>query len=383
MGFETYESGYDSPDKYKVDTKGKDLSKEWSYSELWEHLFNSPNSPLPSPITDAHKIVVVDADAIVYRVSAACERRAVVATVNGSKAEFDTKTKLKAYCENLGVDVATVVHEDVYYNEPVGNCLGTLKRTVKNIYKELDATHLVFLLGGSYNARSDLPLPVQYKGNRKGGHRPLHLKACREYLNKYYGCYKVTGIEADDFVQGLTGYLINKTDAYAVAYSQDKDYHTSMVKNRYFDLAKKVMVELDGGLGSLERTKQGVKGDGLHWVCYQAIMGDPSDGYCPKPLFNKRYGEVTYYNDVKDCKTEKDLLTKWVNVWRSLLPLTIVYEDFNGDKQRHDWLSLAELFFACLYMRHSPTDNTTFEGLLKKFGVNYKDGLGAWRGIRE
>ena len=373
MAFVTYAIGGKPPESYKRDFKNKDLDKEYNYEELWDKIFHSEDSPLPKPLTSAHRIVVVDADAIVYRISAACEKRSVVANLGGKKVKFKTKTKLKEHCQNVGEDFLSVEFEEVVVVEPVENAFSTLKKTVAKIYRELNATHVLFFLGGSYNFRTDLKLPAKYKSNRKTTRRPEHLQACREYLNKNYDTFVVSGIEADDCVQGITEYIINRKRAYACAYQLDKDFHTSMTQNRYWHIDSSKIIELQGGLGKIELVKGKVKGDGLHWVLYQLMQGDSSDGYSPKCLyldcFKGKYGDSGYFKDFGGIKDAKELLTNWVDKWEELLPENIIFEDFNGEEQKHNWLSLAELYFQCLYMRMSPVDEMTFEKLLKKHGL--------------
>ena len=361
----------ESVDKYKRDNRGKDLDREWTYQEVWDELFNSGNV-LPQPLTEAHRVVIVDADMVVYRVSAACETRSVTTTVEGIDVEFPTRTLLKEYCVSVDVDYKDLVVADKYVNEPVSHCLATLKKTVRNIYRELNATHVVFFLGGSGNFRLDLPLPTQYKAARKDLHRPLYLKACREFLNKYYDTYIVKGAEADDCVVGITSYIINNTSAWGTAVNMDKDFETTLTKNRYYHLVNKNMVELDGGIGELVLNKGKLRGNGLQWTIAQLTLGDSADGYCPKQFFRKRFGDTSHYNIFKDCKTEKDLLSLWVKTWKGLLVSDLVYQDWRGNKVEHSWLTLAEMYFSCLYMRTNPNDNMTVEKLLNKYGVVYE-----------
>lgn len=373
MAFATYSGGGKPPKSYQTKFEDKDLTKEFDYDELWKAIFKSEDSPIPQVLTKAHRIVVVDADAIVYRISAACEKRSVVAILEGNEVVFKTKTLLKKHCKEQGIEFDDVQFEDRVVVEPIQNAYETLRKTVAKIYRELDATHVIFFLGGSVNFRSDIKLPLQYKSNRKTTRRPEHLPAVREYLNKYYDTYLVSGIEADDVVQGMSEYIINRTKAYACAYQLDKDFHTTMTRNRYWHIDKKEIIELRGGIGELLDLSSGIRGDGLHWVLYQLMQGDDSDGYSPKMLYRDeykgRYGGKSYYKDFVDYRDEQELLVAWVDKWEELLPEVIEFKDFNGEDQKHNWLSLAEIYFQCLYMRMSPVDDMTFEKLLLKYGV--------------
>lgn len=373
MAFETYGFGGKTPEYYQKDFGNKDLLKEYSYEELWATLFDSEDSPIPHNLTDKHRVVIVDADAIVFRTSVACETRGVVATLNGKERKFKTKTKLKAHCNKVGIDFDSVEFENTFSIEPIEDCFESLGNFVSKIHRQLNATHVVFFLGGSINFRHDIKLPTKYKENRKGKDRPRYLEAARQYLIKHYDTYVVSGIEADDIVQGVTSHIINNTDAYAAAYQIDKDFHTSMTPNRYWHIGTNELIELQGGLGSLEKPSNDVKGEGLMWVLFQLMLGDPSDGYSPKvfykPKFRRKYGETSYYNDFKDFDNEQELLVAWVNKWGELLPEVIEFDDFNGTPQKHNWLSLAEIYFQCLYMKMSPKDDTTFEKLLGRYGI--------------
>jgi len=374
MEFLLYGKGGDETDKYKKENKssnkGKDLTREWTYEEAWQEVLYSGNV-LPKTLTEAHRVVVVDADTLVYRVAAVCDTRSVVATVRGYEVEFSNKTKLKAYCESKGADFDTLEYKEIFVSEPISHCLTTIKRTIKKMYRDLDATHILFFLGGSDNFRLDLPLPVKYKSNRKSLRKPKHLMSCREYLNKYYDTYIMNGVEADDIVLGLTEHLVNNTKSWASAVNQDKDFHTSLTQNRYWHIVNCELIELEGGLGKLYLQGKNVKGEGLMWLLFQLNQGDTTDNFSPKMFFKKRYGEKSYMRDFKDCKTEKELLIKWIGKWRELLPETINFTTWQGDEVEHDWLSLAELYFQCPFMRTNPDDKTTFSDLLERYHLGY------------
>ena len=357
-------------DKYKKENKGKDLDKEWTYQEVWDEVLYSGNI-LPKTLTKEHRVVFVDADAVVFRTSAAVETRSVKTVVDGVKVEFPTRTLLKEYCIDVDVEYDDLELEDCHTNEHISACLSTLKKSVRNIYRDLDATHVIFLLGGSGNFRLDLPLPTQYKSQRKILRRPDYLKDCRDFLNRHYDTFIISGVEADDLCSGMTGYLVNNSDAYCTAYQLDKDFLGSLVPTRYYHITDKETKELTGRIGSLELRKNDIKGQGLHWLLFQLNQGDAADGFSPKMFFNKRYGSKSYYKDFKDYTNEKDLLLAWIEKWKELLPDVIEFTTWQGDLVKHDWLSLVELYWNCPYMLSCPNDDTTFSSLLERYGVSY------------
>lgn len=364
-------------DKYKKDNKGKDLNREWTYQEVWDEVLHSGNV-LPKTLTSEHRVVYVDADTLCYRTASGCETRWVETIIDGVKVDFPTKTKLKEYCKKNLIDYDSLSFTDHYKTIALRLCLSRLKEQIGILYKDLNATHIVFFIGGSDNFRLDLPLPNQYKAKRKDTRRPDHLKACREYLNKNYDTFIVADVEADDIVQGITGFCINNTDAYCLAYNQDKDYHTSLVKNRYYHVVTKEIVDLDGGLGHLYMKGKKVKGDGLHWLLCQTMLGDYDDDFSPKQFFRKpyfkNYGDSGYFEDFKDYDDERDLLSAWVTKWKELLPEVIEFETWQGDWVKHDWLSLANLYFKCPYMLTHPQDYTSFSSLLVRYNVDFLGG---------
>lgn len=373
MAFMTYGETGRTPDSYIKSNKNKDLRKEFGYSELWDALFSSEDSPIPQRLESKHKIVVVDADAVVYRTSAACEKKFVLARINNKETKFKNKTALKNHCKEAGIEYEDVKFKEMFSLEPIERCLDTLKKSVAKIYRQTKATHVVFLLGGSVNDRHSLKLPTKYKDNRKNNDKPRYLSAAREFLNQNYDTYLVSGIEADDCVQGITEHIVNNTQAWGCAYQLDKDFHTTMKPNRYWHIGKSELIELNGGMGSLYRSGSDIKGDGLFWVLFQLMLGDDSDGYSPKSLYRDeckgKYAAVSFFKEFKDYDDEQELIVSWIERWRALLPEVVEYEDFNGEPQKHNWLSLAELYFQCLYMRVSPEDKTTFESLINRYGV--------------
>lgn len=357
-------------DKYKVNKKGKNLEREWTYQELWDEVFSSGNV-LPEKLSEAHRVVFVDADGICYRTAAAVESRSVKSVVEGIEVEFPTRTLLKEYCVDVDVEYSDLTVTDHHENEPLRNCLSTLKKSVRNLHKDLDAIHVIFLLGGTGNFRLGLPLPTQYKSQRKKLRRPDYLKDCRDYLIKNYNTFVIKGYEADDLTESLTAHVINHTDAWAAGVSMDKDYLGSLQPNRYFHLVNRTLHELEGGLGKLELVKGKLKGEGLMFCIAQTLLFDRGDNYIMNSHYLKRYGESSFYKDFHMYKTEKSFLEAVLVKLNELLPEITRYKDWQGVYRTYTRLELVELYFSCAYMVMSPDDNTTFKKLLDGYGVDY------------
>lgn len=331
------------------------ITKEYTYRDIWSRLveFESYKS-----------VVVVDADALVYRVASKADEWTIKATSDvWGVVECKTRTELKAHCKKNGWGLDSFRIEDVVSTEPVSYCLGTLKKALENIKKLEGFRKSILLIGGGNNFRSSLPLPDLYKGSRKDMKKPTHLDACRNYLIKYHNAFIINGVEADDVVVGLTQILTSK-GLDCIAWNVDKDFTQSLLPVKYFNPIHQKLITLEGGVGELHLTKTGVKGSGLKWLLLQVMLGDSTDDYSPKQFFSKKYGDKGFYNDFHEIDNLRDLSDKWVTKWRALVGDEITFTTHDGYIQKHNWVSLAELYFLCAYMRVSPCDTTTLISLL-------------------
>ena len=344
------------------------FAKSHTYQEAWDEITEKLKS-----VPAGETVLVVDADGLVFRTASASDTRSILVNKKGFTKfkQYNTRTEFKEYCKEKGFEYADFEIQDQRDAEDVSFCLGTLKRTIKNLKEKFNTEHLIFFIGGVGNFRLTLPLPVQYKSNRIGMSKPTHLQACREYLLKWYDTYMIDGCESDDLVVGVTQYITHQTDKKCVAWNIDKDFTQSLLPVSYYHPVDGVVYDIEGGLGELHEHGKGVKGSGLKWLIGQLLLGDKIDSYCPKQFFRKRYGERAFYKDFKDLTTEKEVLERWVEVWRKLVGETITFTDYTGVIRNHSWLSLAELYFLCCYMRTSPIDDMTFKKLLNQYGVTY------------
>ena len=135
----------------------RDISREYSYEQVWKELV------LDKTYTAKDRVVIVDADALVYRISAMCDTRSILVSRGGKTKEFKTRTEFKKYCADKGLDYNTFTIEDKIVAEPIENCLSTIKRIINNLKEQHNINHVVHILSGSGNHRLDLPLPTKYK----------------------------------------------------------------------------------------------------------------------------------------------------------------------------------------------------------------------------
>lgn len=318
------------------------------------------------------RVFLGDGDIIAYKTSAACEKRSIIVTNKlGKTKKFKTRTEFKKWCGEKGKSYDDYTIEDVQDAESIEFCLGTLKRVIKNAMLKTNTNKMELYVEGTGNFRKDLPLIDKYK-DREGGVRPIHLKACKDYLVEHQGAIRIKGRETDDFFQQRL-YELSKHGVYAIGYSNDKDSK----QNYQFDINlynpdNDEITSYKGGVGELWETSNGIKGNGLKWLMFQNFLYDKIDNYCMNQFYKKQFGEKSFYKAVAPLTTEKEVLQWCVDKWKELLPESIEYVDHFGNPQKHDWLSLAELYFQCCYMKIYDNDETSVEGLLIEYGVDYK-----------
>lgn len=241
----------------------------------------------------------------------------------------------------------------------------------------MGTTSQLLVMGGGDTHRTHLKLPVQYKSNRDGKHKPIHLEAVREYLTDYHNAINIKHIEADDYIAmlGFKGWRDwKKTGEFSyVQVCEDKD---AMQVNSLIYNPRKSGMEwiydepvLVDGLGELYRNEKGdVKGNGFAWLMYQ-MWADKTDGFCATTPFNIRWGAVGKYELLKDCITPTDYLQKNLDKYREFFGDRVQYEAWDGTEMDIPVSEYADMIFACAYMLRWKGDNTTFSSLCKKYGV--------------
>lgn len=345
-------------------------NKQFPIKEWWDVEYQPKDIPRKE-YKEGDVVLVVDADVFCYRTAAMVDDRFILVTnKKGVSKKFKHRTEFKEWCSVNGKDFNDYEVEDVVEPEPLSYCLNTLKQALNVALRNSGAAHAELYVEGNGNFRTKLPLPTKYK-DREGNYRPTYLKECKEFVLKALGGYRVCSVETDDFVQTRM-YELHKQGIKAITYNVDKDF---LQEWRYDPLVYNPMTcevkQYKGGVGELWETSYGIKGSGLVWLLFQILIGDTADSYSPKQFFKKRYGEKSFYKEFKDIKDVKELLVKYIGKWESLVPEVVEYTDVFGMEQKKTRLNVIELYFSCAYMKVSDDDNTTFESLLKEYGVEY------------
>ncbi len=150
-------------------------------------------------------------------------------------------------------------------------------------------------------------LEDKYQFNRLDTEKPKYHKEIREYILETYPWITMAkkGYEADTHVVGRAE--MAGEDGCTLSIDKDIDqvegsWHVNM--NDSFPYRK---CYLSTELGDIwqEKTHRGkdkTKGDGFKWLCYQAIVGDVSDGY--KGLYG--VGDKAAVKLLEPCKTKEE-----------------------------------------------------------------------------
>ena len=189
--------------------------------------------------------------------------------------------------------------------------------------------------------------------------KPVHLKACREYLLTKYDWIKMSpiGVEADAPVL----HFAEKRGSSAVCMSKDKDLK-QMFKGHFIDMneEEEYRVLLDcTELGFLD-IKENAKGDktvfgqGFKLLCFQTCVGDVSDGY--KGLH--RYGQMSGYELLQGLSTVEECCKAMVDLYKTKFPDGKEYKSWDGEKVHRTWEELLIQHCELAYHNRGSKDTT-------------------------
>lgn len=319
------------------------------------------------------KLVVVDADTLVYRSAAASEERSVLVKHLPSNREkiYKNRTKFKKEMQekNFEVNPGDFTFLDIQEPEPLANCLHTIKMQAQNIIDRFSGAEVIFCCGEKDNFRLNLPLPEQYKSNRADTIRPVHLLEGKEFLIKKFKAQSAVGFEVDD-LSIILAYDGKHKGRDVMLAAVDKDANQA-VGLKLFDYAnpEKEIVKVNNWHDIKLNEKKEFKSYGVPFFCYQWIRGDLSDHIIPYKLAGVKFGDTAAYNLLKDCKTATECLEKVVWQYQQWYQNPVTYTAWDGKEYTKDWKDMLQLFFSAVYMLRSHNDKTTAEEFLDMYGV--------------
>ena len=255
--------------------------------------------------------------------------------------------------------------------EPLANAIHTLKQSILSV-KELVGAKVHYGYSGKGKVfREDVSTIIKYKGNREGALRPLHLDDLKAYLLKNHACEIVTGIEADDAVS-IDSYNAWKAEAKGaerlVVACNDKDY--KQVPGHLLYDGKTEYTSYGEGYGWLDLDSKGKPdGRGRVWLYYQVLAGDGADNYFPNSASDMKWGEMAAYKALKDCKSDRDALTKLTECYMMLYPAPKTIVGWRGDEILIDWEYVLRENFTLARMLRWEDDFVDLGGVMHRLGV--------------
>lgn len=227
--------------------------------------------------------------------------------------------------------------------------------------------------------RHELATLLPYKGNRNDLLTPLLLGEMKQYVIDNHNCELVEGIEADDAcsIATIKGYKEWKDndrqdDFKVIQVAIDKD--AKQTEGWHFNPNKDSGPRLVEGFGKLWLNAKGEPdGDGRIWLYWQILHGDSTDGYKANCFSEKAYAGDGAYNDLVNCKTDKEAWAKMVEVFKWLYPEKKVVEGCKGSL-KIDWIHvLQEMTDMAFMLRHNktPRDRIDVKTLLTRLEIKH------------
>jgi hypothetical protein len=319
------------------------------------------------------RVAIVDGDTLSYRSAAASEKRSVIVKhlKSGREKEFKNRTEFVEFLKEKGIEYKKELYSitDKQEPEPESHCCQMISLQVKKIGAFLNADHVEIYIGGENNFREKLELPSKYKGNRADMLRPILLDSAKTYVMKQYAGGLVTGMEADDMLH-IRAYELLRSGHEPILCSQDKDARQGVGLTIYNWTLDNPVLESIPVFGDLRfnKAKNKVEGEGLKWLGYQLLFGDPTDNYKPCELSKTRFGAISAYNLLKDTKTVDELFSVVEKQYKDWYPSPVKYLTWNGEEVSKDWKGILDMYFKCAYMLRQYDDETTFSSLWREFG---------------
>ena len=337
------------------------------------------------------KTAVWDFDYIRYAVGFASEKRSIKVVHKQSGDEWDFKSRTEFYGRtrakdggalaeiNKSRDIPYVLDEfeilDVQIPEPVEFCLHSAKQKIESTNKILDVKNIIGYHGVGESFRVGASTILGYKQTRLGALKPIHIDAITEYLVKKYKSIPCEGLEADDW---CIISAIGKKDH--VVASHDKDCLGCAVYS--FNPTKPELgiqngncfggLWLEEKINSKGKVEKTVRGIGRMFFYWQVCAQDTVDNYAAHSASQVKWGELSAYEALKDCKNDNEALAAVVGVYKHLYPAPSKVVGWRGDILSIDWNYVLSENWVMARMLRKPDENLTAEMVFCKLGL-WKD----------
>ena len=334
------------------------------------------------------KTAVWDFDYIRYAVGFASEKRSIKVVHKQSGDDWDFKSRTEFYGRSRAKDGGALSEInksrdtpytrdefeilDIQTPEPVEFCLHSVKQKIESTNKILGVKNIIGYHGVGESFRVGASTILGYKQTRLGALKPIHIDAITEYLVRKYKSIPCVGLEADDW---CIISAIGKKDHVVVG--QDKDYLGCAVYS-FNPVKPELGVQNGNCFGKLwleERvTSKGkvekmVRGVGRMFFYYQIACSDPIDNYAAHSASQVKWGELSAYEALKDCKNDREALEAIVRVYKYLYPTPSKIVGWRGDILSIDWKYVLSENWVMARMLRTPDEHLTAEMVFSKFGL--------------
>lgn len=353
-----------------------------------------------------------DFDFLIYEASSVAEERYIVAThrPTGITREFDNKTKLyghhkkkaggwiaqenemagNEYYKPEDFDIAEMQRprpfkiksiEGDSFITPLDGAKKILDDKVRAICAKLGVSSYYGYVGKGDVKRHTVATLLPYKGARTDMLRPLVLDDMKQHVIDKHNATLVynedpsLNLEADDLFSidvYTAGKLFRKTqdeDDKVIGVAIDKDRKGT--EGWTFNPNKDKEPQEVRGFGSLWLDEKGeVEGNGRIWLYWQIAHGDATDGYVANCFSDTSYAGKGAYNDLVDCKTDKEAFTKLVEIFKRLYPEKKKVVTFRGEIEI-DAMYVMQEMADLAFMPRWLGDRLVVKNVLDKLEITY------------
>lgn len=321
---------------------------------------------------------IIDGDLIAHMAASAGEQRYIeVVLPDGTEEIFDNRTALKDYCKITDIDYKECKIEDQQFPEPIENVIHTAKMMIKSWTEGANCSEYEIYVGFGNCFRNDLPLPDEYKGNRKNNIKSIHVDAVKEWiLSKEYGVLASDNLESDDWlcIRQYEGYQkwkkTNDDKDVVVACTRDKDARSQtgwLYNPDNMDDPKLVK-----GLGYTVCNKRGtaweIKGYGTKFLMAQMLTSDPVDNLFPSRLSGKRFGALKTHKLLEACETNQEAWFVLADKYKEWFGYDFTYTTWDGKEVKTDWLGVADMYLKAFRMKRFLGDDLHIKDILDDYG---------------
>ena len=329
------------------------------------------------------KTLVIDGDIIVHAAASAGEYRYIsVEFPDGTLDTFDNRTELKEYCSENDIDYKECIIEDYQFPEPLETIQRTARAMINNLMKEVDADGVEVWVGYDKGFRYDLPLPDEYKGNRKNNIKAIHVDDLKDWiLEQPYGRLATDNLEVDDWIciRQYDGYekYFESDDEFIIGCTTDKDNNHSVGCLYNPNTMSEPRVNHENDLGKLTANKIDktwkINGFGEVFLLFQMLTSDTVDNLYPSRLAGVRFGPLTAYNYLSEYDDLSEAWKATADKYKEWFGDEFTYTTWDGKEITTNWVGIMDMYYKAFRMKRYPNEDLDVRNELNKHGVEYEE----------